>query len=253
MPQKRIDQILDILKTQGYVTVKYLCQELHYSTATINRDLNELQRQNKIVRHYGGAELVAQKGTPLHFRYHKMRPVKRLLSKLAAQQIREGMTVFVDGCTTTQYMAEYIKQIPGLTVITNNLNLASFLSEEGVGCIVLGGKIVEKPYMTGGADGALMAESYRADMAFFSTGGVTKEGVIGEYDNYYALHKAMLRNAAKRVFLVDSQKVGVIGNRILGDFSQVDTVISDFAFSEEVQARFPHTEFIHIDLSKTPK
>lgn len=253
MPQKRIDQIVDILKTHGYVTVKYLCQELHYSTATINRDLNELQRQKRIVRHYGGAELAEQKGTPLIFRYHKMRPVKRLLSKVAAQQIREGMTVFIDGCTTTQYMAEYIKEIPNLTVITNNLNLTSFLSEAGVRCIVLGGQIVEPPYMTGGADGAAMAESYRADMAFFSTGGVNAEGVIADSDGYYLLHKAMLRNAMKRVFLVDSQKFGVSGRRVLGDFSGVDMVISDYPFSDQAKARFPRTEFVKIDPPKTQK
>lgn len=250
MPQKRIDQILDILKTHGYVTVKYLCQELHYSTATINRDLNELQRQKKILRRYGGAELVEKKGTPLVFRYHKMRPVKRQLSKLAAGRVRENMTVFIDGCTTTQYMAEYIKEIPGITVITNNLNLTSFLSEAGVRCIVLGGQIVEPPYMTGGADAALLAESYRADMAFFSTGGVTAEGEIADSDGYYPLHKAMLKNAKERVFLVDSQKVDIPGKRVLGDFSQVDTVISDFAFSEDVKNRFPQTEFIKAEPTK---
>lgn len=58
MPQKRIDQIVDILKTHGYVTVKYLCQELHYSTATINRDLNELQRQKRILGDFSGVDTV---------------------------------------------------------------------------------------------------------------------------------------------------------------------------------------------------
>ena len=45
MSEKRIDAVLRIIKEQGYVTVKYLCDELHYSTATINRDLNDLQKK----------------------------------------------------------------------------------------------------------------------------------------------------------------------------------------------------------------
>ena len=49
MSQKRIDQILDLMKQNGYVTVKFLCEKLHYSTATINRDLNELQKKKLIV------------------------------------------------------------------------------------------------------------------------------------------------------------------------------------------------------------
>lgn len=253
MSQKRIDQILDIIKAQGYVTVKYLCQELHYSTATVNRDLNELQRQKLIVRHYGGAELVERKGTPLVFRYHKMRPVKRVISKKAAALIRDGMTVFIDGSTTCQYIAEYIQNKKDLTVITNNLNLVSHLSEAGVKCICLGGTIVEAPYMTGGEDTAAQARSYTADMAFFASVGVSADGKIYGNGGYLGLHQAMLTQAKKCVFLADHQKIGVEGKRILCDFSKVDTVISDFAFSEDVQADYPDTEFIYVETPKTQK
>ena len=178
MSQKRIDQILDIIKAQGYVTVKHLCDELHYSTATINRDLNELQKQKLIVRHYGGAELVERKGTPLVFRYHKMRPVKRLISKKAAELVKDGMTIFIDGSTTCQYIAEYIKNVKNLTVITNNLNLVSHLSEAGVRCICLGGPITEAPYITGGEDAVLQIQTYTADLVFFSAVGVSEDGKI---------------------------------------------------------------------------
>ena len=40
-----MDAIVDILKQNGYVTVKYLTEELHYSNATVNRDLNLLEKQ----------------------------------------------------------------------------------------------------------------------------------------------------------------------------------------------------------------
>lgn len=251
MSQKRIDQILDIIKTQGYVTVKYLCEELHYSTATINRDLNELQKQKLIVRHYGGAELVARKGTPLVFRYHKMRPVKRLISKKAAEFIKDGMTVFIDGSTTCQYIAEYIKNIKNLTVITNNLNLVSHLSEAGVHCICLGGPIVEAPYMTGGEDAALQARTYTADLAFLASAGVSEDGKIYEGGGYISLHLAMMEQSKKSVFLADHQKVGVESKRVLCDFSKLHTVISDFAFADQVKEKYPRTEFICLETPKT--
>ncbi|MBR5459745.1 MAG: DeoR family transcriptional regulator [Clostridia bacterium] len=34
--KERLDEILEILKASGYVTVKYLTERLHYSTATVN-------------------------------------------------------------------------------------------------------------------------------------------------------------------------------------------------------------------------
>ena len=251
MAQKRTDRILDILKQQGYVTVRYLCEQLHYSTATINRDLNDLQRQKLIVRHYGGAELVVNKGVPLMFRYQKMRPVKRNISQQAAAQICEGMTIFIDGSTTAQYMAEYIPHIKNITVITNNLNLATHLSEAGVRCISLGGPIVEPPYMTGGEDAAAQACTYTADFAFFSVCGISAEGLIYDGCGYYALHKAMITRSKKSVLLVDHQKVGVENKRVLSDFSKVSSVISDFQFSDAVRKTFPDTEFIVVETTKS--
>lgn len=250
MSQKRIDLILNIIKEQGYVTVKYLCDELHYSTATINRDLNDLQKQKLIIRHYGGAELAAQKGTPLVFRYHKARPVKRQIAKKAAELIKDGMTVFIDGSTTTQYMGQYIKNIKNLTVITNNLNLASYLSEAGINCICLGGKINEPPYMIGGTDTVNHARTYTADLAFFSTIAMSTSGKILENDGYYDLRKAMVENSDKSVFLIDHQKIGTTASRILCDLSEIDVIVTDYIFPQEVKAEFPDTTFLEV---KTPK
>lgn len=52
----RQEQILEILETRGYVTVRYLVDRLHYSSATINRDLNKMQTLGLVKRTYGGVE-----------------------------------------------------------------------------------------------------------------------------------------------------------------------------------------------------
>ena len=252
MPEKRIDAVLRLIKEQGYVTVKYLCDELHYSTATINRDLNDLQKKKLITRHYGGAEIVKTKGTPLVFRYHKMRPVKRLLAKKASEMVKEGMTVFIDGSTTAQYIGQYIKDIKGIKVITNNLNLISYLSESGVKCICLGGDIIEMPYITGGIDSAFQAKSYHADISFFSTGGISSDGRI--YDGVYLdLHRAMVDSSEKSVFLIDHKKLDVINSRIITDLSEIDVIISDLKFGDDVKKKYKNTQFMEIETPKTQK
>jgi len=43
--KERIDLILKILQENGYVNVKYLCDKIGYSKATINRDLNYMEKQ----------------------------------------------------------------------------------------------------------------------------------------------------------------------------------------------------------------
>lgn len=253
MPQKRIDLILDLIKEHGYVTVKYLCEKLHYSTATINRDLNDLQNQKLIVRRYGGAEIVSQKGTPLVFRYHKMRPVKRILAKKATELVENSMTLFIDGTTTTHYMGEYLDKFENLTVITNNMNLASHLSEKGVKVISLGGRIIEPPDMTGGIDAETIAQSYTADMFFFSTGGISSDGKIFDNDTYMNLRKIMITNSQKSVLLIDHQKIDAICNRMLCDLSGIDIIITDYIFSDEVKNKFTDTRFIEIQTPQTQK
>ncbi|HAB00567.1 MAG TPA: hypothetical protein DCE08_03595, partial [Ruminococcaceae bacterium] len=52
--KERMEEIYDILKKNGYVTVKYLVQQLEYSNATINRDLTVMENQKLIRRSYGG-------------------------------------------------------------------------------------------------------------------------------------------------------------------------------------------------------
>ncbi len=247
MSQKRVDVILDIIKENGFVTVKYLCDELHYSKATINRDLNELQARHLIVRNHGGAEFINRKYTPLVFRIHKNKHIKSKLAARAAELICDGMTVFIDGSTSTQYLGKHITQRKGIKVITNNINLATFLSASGISVICLGGKIIEQPHIIGGMDCARHAETYAADISFVSTSSFTADGIIKCGDVFFDVRKAMIKNAKKSVFIADGSKTEYDAPRILCNFSEISTVVSDFHFSDEVKNAFPQTEFIEVD------
>lgn len=244
--ESRKEQIFEFIKEQGFVNTSYLCDMFHYSTATINRDLNDLQRRGLIRRKYGGAEYIDVKSVPLSFRQHKMKHTKNALALEGSKLISEGMTIFIDGSTTAQYLGKHIADILPLTVITNNNNLSAVLSETGKKIICLGGQIIEKPYITGGPDAARMAATFTADLMIFSTGGVSSDGTIFAWDPYYDVQKAMLKHSAKKIFMIDHKKVDRYRPRVFCDFSQVDTVISDYIFADEVKAKFPNTEFIEI-------
>jgi len=244
--KERIDSIMEILNENGYVTVKYLTEELHYSTATINRDLNDMVKQNLIKRSYGGVELIKERGVPLPFRYHKMKSIKNKLGKKAAEFINDGDRIFIDGSTTTQYIGKYIIDKKDLTVITNNITLASFLSEHGIEVICLGGKIVEIPSMVGGMDTAGHAMKYKADKLFFSVGELSEEGVLSSAENYDLLHRVEAENSDEVYCLIDHKKIKPPPKRILFDLSKVDYLITDYIFSDEVKKRFENTRFIEV-------
>ncbi len=246
--KERLRVILSLLEQNGFVTVRFLTEQLHYSTATINRDLNALQNQGLIRRSFGGAELTQEKTVPLQFRYSKMRPAKSRIAKMAATHIHNGDTIFIDCSTTAQYLGKYITDRKNLTVITNNLTLASFLSEYNIASICLGGRIMEPPSMAYSEETVENARKYGADKLFFSACSITPDGRIGRSrpESHYLMIRAMMENADKKYLLLDVDKLVDRADTYLGTLAEVDTVISDFAFPEKTKEIYSRTEFLQV-------
>lgn len=244
--KERLDTIVELIKKNGFVTVKFLTEELHYSTATINRDLNVLENSKTIRRIYGGAELTEQKQVALYFRNHKMRPVKNKIARTASECINDNDVIFIDCSTTAQHLGKYITNKKNLTVITNNITLASFLSEYDITVIILGGKIMEPPSMVYSRETVENAHKYGADKLFFSAGGVTPDGKISasEYDAHNLLINAMMENASETYLLIDHEKLTEKSNNYICDLQKINTVICDFDFSEETKKKYSDTVFV---------
>ena len=242
--KERQKQIVAILEKQGYVTVKYLTEALHYSSATINRDLNALQNQQLVTRSYGGVELVHTAYVPVLFRTHKMHAEKRYIGRAAASFVKDGDTIFIDGSTTAQCMEQYLIHRKNLTVVTNNIVLAANLSGYGIKVVCLGGVIVESPSMVCSAETVENASRYRVDKMFFSTGAVAEDGLIASGLHYDLMLRAVAKHAGEVFYLVDHKKVGQPFHTAFGDFGDVDFVISDYEFSEDIRARYPRTRFV---------
>lgn len=248
--EKRQEDILAVLKTRGFVTVSELVEEFHYSTATINRDLNALEKKGLIERTYGGARVHPITIIPYQNRMLLYRNIKRQIGSAAAALIEDGDTVFIDGSTTTEYMASHLGSKKDLTVITNNISLTAVLAEMGIHVVQLGGSIREKPFITGGTFAAEHAAALMADKCFFSTSGFSADGkLITRMDYYRQMLINMMNNSRKRYYLADSSKAGmnpadIVHPTVLCDFGSIDAVISDYPFSQEFQAQFPDTGFI---------
>ena len=242
--KERLENILKIIKEYGYVTVKFLSSALHYSNATINRDLNLLEKQKLIRRTYGGVEIEEGANAILPFRYHLHKSEKLKIAKRAAEFIEEEDVIFIDASTTAEYMAEYIADKKA-SVITNNMTLAMHLGELGVPVVCLGGKIVEMPSMLGGEDTVENARKYKANKMFFSTFSFSENGEILDTETYRTLHLVMAENSDEIYFLADEEKLKTNKKvrKLLFDFHKTTCIISDHEFSESTKSAFPNTKF----------
>ena len=158
-----------------------------------------------------------------------------------------GVTIFIDGSTTCEYMANFLSNKSNVTVITHNISLAVKLSEQGVSVICSGGKIVEAPSMLGGSDTVETAEKYHADKMFFSSGAISKDGRIITEELYYLILKAMAKNSDQLYYLVDHEKrkqtEELRSAQYLFDVGKVNYVISDYDFGKDLQNQYPGTKF----------
>lgn len=245
--KERIDLILKILQESGYVNVKYLCDKIGYSKATINRDLNYMEKQKMIVRSYGAVEIVENKDVQLEFRYHKMKREKVKLCKTAAELIKDGETIYIDSSSTTEFMAQYLVEKNNLTVITSNMAIVSYLSKfTNIKVVCLGGEVIEAPSMLGGDLCAKNAMSYKADKFFFATHSINEKGEICGGGRYNLLLNIMAQNSDEVIYMVDRTKINIPDKTVVMMADSVDIIISDYVFSKKFKEKYNHTKFIEI-------
>ena len=255
----RQNAIRELINNHGFLTVDYISKKLNFSHATINRDLNELDQQGGIKRVWGGVEATSDDIVPLLLRYEHNKQSKMIIAKAAASLIKDGDTVIIDGTTTTQYIGHYILKKKGLHIITNNLALASFLSERNMWVTVIGGDIVEKPCMTDGTEAIEMLSHYHADISFFSTSSIRSDGLIGDQETAFcSMHREMIRRSNRCYYLVDHEKLNKPINFVVCELGNIRGIISDFAFPTSLREKYSHVRFInarpnsHTDIEEKP-
>lgn len=232
LKNEREREIINILKNRdGFITVKELCAKLYASESSIRRDLTVLENRGIIKRTYGGAELITNFSNVISFnrRAHHSVDAKKIIAKKAAKLIKDGNIIFLDQSTTSFYLANEIINRNSLTVITNNIEILSLLSDSRVKVISSGGVLSnENRSCLIGSDAQYIFENIYADIMFFSTKSLSGEGVISDCTREEVLvRNSMLRSSAKKVFLCDSEKFDTCSPYKQCTLCDVDYLISE--------------------------
>ena len=182
--KEREQEIINILKvSNGFVTVKSLCDALYASESSIRRDLKSLEKRGLVKRTYGGAELVTNFSTIITFNQRTQQNVnaKRNIAKKAASLIKDGDIVFLDQSSTTFYLVNEIMNRNGLTIVTNNTEILIGLANSNLKVISSGGYLSsENRNCLIGGDARETFENIYADIMFFSTKSITSDGTISD-------------------------------------------------------------------------
>jgi DeoR/GlpR family transcriptional regulator of sugar metabolism len=235
---ERRDLYLARLKRDGKLVARDLAVELGLSEDSIRKDLRELAAAGLAQRVYGGALPVSPALGDLSARSTIAVEGKQSVAALAATLIKPGMTVILDGGTTTRAVVDHLPLDLEVTIVTHSPTIAAALIDHpGIEIFLIGGRVFKHSAVTSGAAAAEAAMTASADLFLLGVTGVHPEAGLTTGDSDEAAMKRLLsRRAAETWVLASSEKVGAASPYTVVPFSEVAGVITDAAASDTVAA-----------------
>jgi DeoR/GlpR family transcriptional regulator of sugar metabolism len=225
--------ILNILKESPTVSIKDLADRLNISQSTIRRDLDDLEAQGFARRVFGGAILEKQnwKEPPFEMRETLHSQAKNSISRCASDFILDGDTVFIDGGTTTQFIAPYLESKKNVTIVTCGLNIANQLNSlSNLTTFIVGGEIHADSHSISGTLALAVLDVYkiRCDKAFIAASAVSAEhGVTNRILDRIPLKRKAMEISQQSIVLADGSKIGTVALGQIAPITDFSTLITD--------------------------
>lgn len=230
-PENRRKRIIDILGQTDYADVTYLSSEFNVSEMTIRRDIDRLEKDNEVIRVYGGVKLKTKRlyEASIEERLNSNRQEKIAIARVAAGLINDGDVVAFDASTTALEVSKLIKDKEKLTVVTNNISIAIELSDTpGVAVILLGGFLRDKSLSLVGASIKKFLESIYIDKAFFSAKALNfNEGLTDSTIDEGEAKQAMIAKTTQLNVIADRSKLGTVSFFEICGKERIDRIITD--------------------------
>lgn len=229
--KQRLDLIEKYTREHKYADLHTLAACFNISLSTVRRALDRLEEKGVLRRHHGGASLVepdeSKKEFDPLFRDQRNAEDKFAIARLIADQIQPGMTVILDGGTSTYAVARLLVS-KRLQVITNSLPIAALYTEIGsLETIVTGGSIYNRHGVLVGPRCEQSLERVHADLAVLGGAGITESGVWNHNALIVAAQRRMIDAAERTVFALDHSKFGRKAISLTTGFSQRHTIVTD--------------------------
>jgi DeoR/GlpR family transcriptional regulator of sugar metabolism len=237
---QRRGRILQHLREGGAAAVEELAAVTGSSISTVRRDLLALQDEGVLRRVHGGAVLSdGETEAPEHAAVERAVEnveQKRRIAAAAATRLRADTTVLVSGGTTTELLVPHLREVRGLTVVTNSVPVAYLLGRSSdVPVIVLGGYLRHGEMSLLGMRAIQAMSDLHIDVAFSGAYGLDAEaGMLGANVAEADTDRAMLAHAGELVVLADSTKFGKRSPVRLVPTSRITCLVTDDGAPEHV-------------------
>ena len=142
---------------------------------TIRQDLEKLEGEGLIIREHGGAYLknVEDQVRSFSLVHQENLDKKERIAQKCLAFIESGDTIILDSGSTTTKIAQKLKGLKNLTVITNALNIALMLgTESGIEVIMTGGEFKPPTLSLTGQKATDFFKGLNVQKLFLATAGI---------------------------------------------------------------------------------
>lgn len=224
--EERLIELEEFIKTQGKVTLDYICQQYNISSDSARRDLIKLTQLPHILRIRGGAILAEERVESPYTQRTQFSPDKALLSAWAVKTIHEKDILFIDAGTTSAALARHLPV--SVSVITNSIEvLNEIIGNKGISISVLGGNFDDYSHTILGNMAIEQIMRYRADKAFIGVSALSETGITTNTE-LDALQKIAMAKQSKKVICITSfSKFNTQLMYQSCSWSEIDHIITD--------------------------
>ncbi len=241
--EERKLRIMEIIRQDGFISIKQIMSMFNVSRSSAMRDLDELVSQGLVVRKRGGASLEESdlllsqfNELPTKDKQYNQQEQKKRICKYASNLIKDGSTIYIDSGTTVLYLVDYIRERE-ITIITPNTRLLTYIPSDFKGKIILlEGEYSPKYECVGGSITANSILKYHYDYAFLTANGIdfdTQE-VCGTVFQFSENKNLVMSRSDHVELLIDYSKKNVKGISTWAHFDDFDHIYIDQCEDQEL-------------------
>jgi len=243
--QRRLNLVLELVSERGNVSIAEVGDALGVSTATVRRDLNLLAEQRLLTRTHGGAAALGSGyELPLQYKIARQSEAKTAIARAVAELVTPGDAVALNGGTTTSEVGRVLGSsealsagdAPGVTIVTNALNIAFELSvREHVKIVVTGGVPRSQSYELVGPLVGSSLRDFSLDLAVLGVDGLTgRFGATTVHEGEAEASRQIAAVARRVVVAADATKLGRATFARICPLERIDVLVTDLPLPAEL-------------------
>jgi DeoR/GlpR family transcriptional regulator of sugar metabolism len=246
LARHRQSLILQAVRTDGSARVSDLTAQLGVSDMTIRRDLEVLAREGLVEKVHGGAVLPGKPAIHdpgFEAKLVLERPEKSSIARVAASLVSPGTAIALAAGTTTFALAQCLLDVPGITIVTNSLQVTNLFSStrgpDGTGePVVLTGGVRTPSDALVGPVADLTIRSLHVDLLFLGCYGFDADaGLTTPTLAEGETNRTFMRVARRVVVLADHSKWGLVSLSSFARLSEVDVLVTDDMLPADARAQ----------------